>query len=359
MRPLILSFLFLPALALALPTVLPAAPDPSAQPAVAPLPASAFADPDPLAPTANAALSYYRAWLLDSDGALAKFAGSNWSDPGFTLSAEQARQLADAEPLIAALLRSARIRECDWAVDYHRGFQAMAPHLIKLRASARLLAIDARVRAQRGDSAGAAERLAAIFAISAHATRDRLLISSLVSQAIAGLAIDVAEVLRASGAITPQGWADIRVAAEALDQTDPFGIHASVAGEGAIIEQWLAPRCTGADAGAKFIALAMQDAAEHDAAWRQEVVDKLASADEARIQAELRRAAQVVRDALAVWDVPDARFRLEQIAARVEKGEYGAAAMVVSPSLVKANVCFAKAAERLREFMASLPQTKP
>jgi hypothetical protein len=318
-----------------------------------PAPQAPRPDPDFTQAPSNAALLYSRTWMLEVDNSLRKLADVNWADPGFTITPDITAALAANRGIIDGLLRASAVDDCDWGIDYDLGFEAMLPHLSKLRSSARALAVDARVKALQGDSAGAAQRVAAIFDLSRHAGGDQLLIVSLVSQAIANLGADLTDALRPS--LTPQGKALVLAAASRLDTDDPFAARAGIRGEGLMIQKWVKARCTGHDAGKKFIQLivpAVEGADNNNTS--HEVQLKLSGADEATLAADLDKATRVANDSLAVWNEPDAAQRLKEISDRIQAGKYGTAALAIAPALTRYYESTQKSLTKLRGVIESL-----
>jgi hypothetical protein len=320
--------------------------------------AASKADPDFTHAPTNAALLYNRTWMLETDNSLRNVADINWADPAFAVTPSVTAALAANRGQVEGLLRASSVRDCDWGIDYDLGFEALLPHLSKLRASARLLAVDARVKAIQGDPAAAAERIAAIFNIARHSGGDQLIIISLVSQAIANLGADLTALVRP--ALNADGKALILAAAAQLDTADPFGARAGIRGEGLMIQKWVKSRCTGPDAGKKFTQLIVPAVESGAVSTTSEVQLKLAGADEATLHADLDRAIRVANDSLAVWDDADAADRLKEIAARVETGKYGTAALAITPALTRYHESTLKAITKLRAVIASLqPASDP
>lgn len=320
-------------------------------------PPEARQDPDFSKPASNAALLYLRTWMLEVDNSLRKVAEINWADPAFAITPEVTEALAANRGQVEGLLRAASAPDCDWGVDYDLGFEALLPHLSKLRSSARLLAVEARVKAIQGDPDAAAQRVAAILNMARHGSGDRLIIVSLVAQAIANLGADVTDVIRPS--LTNTGREAILAAARQLDTPDAFGARAAIRGEGVMIQKWVKARCTGPDAGKKFVQLILPavEGGENNASG--EVQLKLGSADEATLHADLDKAIRVSNDALAIWDQPDAADRLKEIASRVETGQYGIAARAIAPAFTRYHTATQKALAKLQVLQASLKAPAP
>ena len=92
----------------------------------------------------------------------------------------------------------AKIRRCDWGLNFDYGFGLLLPHLNRARALGNLACLDARVRLGDGTRAEPAEQAAAVddladaMALARHAAPDGIQISVLVGYGIEGAAIDAA-----------------------------------------------------------------------------------------------------------------------------------------------------------------------
>ncbi|MBI2478612.1 MAG: hypothetical protein HYV60_08235 [Planctomycetia bacterium] len=74
--------------------------------------------------------------------------------------------------------------------DFEEGCEALLSELQRLRTSARMLQLEARVAAHRGDAAAAARSIHAMFATCRAVQEEPLLVSHLVHVALAGMAVD-------------------------------------------------------------------------------------------------------------------------------------------------------------------------
>src|SRR5262245_16889379 len=206
-------------------------------------PPAALADRTQFEDTPNAALVYWRAWSLGpadfGEKTKSLFDAAKPVDP----RGELATYLRENATLVTNIIAATRRPDCDFGIDYSAGFMAMMPHLAKLRDSARLLAADARLAAAEGRADDAAQRTAAIYRMARQPLNDRLMISSLVGSAIAGLGHSTVKSLADTGALIPAVRPTIRDAALALNTDDPFFIKGSVRCEGVVMIGWVAERC--------------------------------------------------------------------------------------------------------------------
>ncbi|SIO35110.1 hypothetical protein SAMN05444166_4008 [Singulisphaera sp. GP187] len=139
---------------------------------------------------ANAALKYWQAFALmpsldkNQENRLADWNKIPLDGPALELIAAfgESRQ---------SLLRGAKLRDCDWGLDYQDGMGLLLPHLAKARDLARLAALHARHEIAQGHVEAAAEDAAAILALARHVGSDPIVISILVRYLIEGTAIDL------------------------------------------------------------------------------------------------------------------------------------------------------------------------
>jgi hypothetical protein len=73
-------------------------------------------------------------------------------------------------------------------LDFHDGIAMLLGHVQSARSGARMLALEAHVRAHRGDAAGAADSLDAMFKLGVSLENEPILISQLVKLALDGVA---------------------------------------------------------------------------------------------------------------------------------------------------------------------------
>lgn len=287
----------------------------------------------------NAALRYWLAFGLFSQDALDKAATIDWTPIAKELNpAKMPKEFkdvaaADCELGVETLLWASGAERCDFELHYDAGIHALLPHLAKMRASARLLRVDARKHLLAGDADGAVERVVAMERMAAHLTSDRVVISSLVGYAIASIGLAETETILASGKMTEAGRTSLLAALQALDTKDPIGMRGALAFEKATTSAWVRRTFTGPQAG--------RDLAELLGAGAQDESDVLHSAaiaglDEAGLNADLERYGAVWDEMLAAWDGPDAKARLTALGDRISAGDYGLLAGILSPAAEKA-----------------------
>lgn len=329
---------------LALPIVGSAAPDPTI-PAVQP-------QPEVLADPTNAALVYYRAWMIVPDDFFKQVAEQYNSSPEWAPTDEFKELMRKHSEHVAYLAKASLMATADWGIEYSGGFSTLLPHLSKLRGTARILAADARCRLAANDPDGAAHDLAAAFGAAAHATRDRLIISPLVAIAIHSLACTGTQTLLKSGSLTAAGKQELLEAMRRFEIPDPFGLKAGVMGELNASYTWVERQYSGPDAG-KRLASILAEGPENKASAT------IARMDDIALKAELGKVRRAYDDIIAAWDAPNADQKFADIQTGVDQGRYGVLAQVLIPALSKARTSSNKALKLQMETLLALQEYKP
>ena len=278
----------------------------------------------------NAALLYNRYFaLLDATDLPALAREFDFNDPAARPDAKLAALLDDNSALIAGIVRASEATTCDWGIERDQGPAALLTHLGPTRAAVRVLAADARHQLAQGNHAAVVERHTAILRMADHLTQDRVLISSLVSMAVTGLAASEAEAI---GTELPaeqrkQLFREFQSRAYAAD---PFGIREAMKGERELFLDWVADTIDPADDGRAFLEVAQTaGVAETTAATR------IARMSAAEIQADIKKAGSLYDAVDAVWNDPEAQTKLAALSNLVETGAYGQAATIFAPNVTR------------------------
>lgn len=282
----------------------------------------------------NAALAYYRTWLVH-EAALENLqqAMIEVEDPYALGEASPLDALLDEhQDLVADLIEAGMIPEADWEMQFERGVGALLPHLAKVRNSARILCADAVRVLEAGDAEGAALRLAATYGLARHTMPDRVVISSLVSIAIARLADERVEQLLASGMLTAEARDLLLEALGRFEDEDPFFARRSITAEGEMMTLWIRENFKGKTAGAELLnELVVMGGTDDGLAGR--LTNPVFYADGPALEAELRRMLAFYRDMVSLWDEPDATDRLKVLESAIQTGQYGPLAKILAPAL--------------------------
>lgn len=245
--------------------------------------------------------------------------------------AKAAKVYADgcAAAVETALLASTRDR-CDFELEYEGGVAMLMPHLGRMRHLTRTLRFDARQELIAGRPAKAAARVGAMFRMAAHVSNDRILISTLVSNAISAMATQEAEVLVASGSLGADDAASLRAAIARVRTEDPFQGRAALTTERDLFLRWLRLAMNRGEHAAQAV-VGMLGNADHP-----EIARELRDLSAEALEREIARAQEGYDEVLAAWGTVDSAAKLQVINARVEKGDFGIIARLAMPSFQKA-----------------------
>ena len=160
--------------------------------ALAPRPATsaqaADARPDP---ADNAALKYWQAFALLptlDEGQEKRL--EHWADA--PLDAALLKLIERSRESREYLHRGARMRRCDWGLDYEDGVFVRLPHLPKARSLAVLTALHARQEFEQGHWREGWDDVTALLALGRHLEMEPLFVQRWVGRAIESVAIDAA-----------------------------------------------------------------------------------------------------------------------------------------------------------------------
>jgi hypothetical protein len=138
----------------------------------------------------NAAIQYWQAFAqmpkLDADQEKML---EQWNT--IPLDAGAQKLVESSHSSLMYLHRGARLKRCDWGLDYNDGISLALPHLAKSRDLARLAALRARQEFERGNKKGARADATAMTALARHVGRDPILVSLLVSFVIESATVDL------------------------------------------------------------------------------------------------------------------------------------------------------------------------
>jgi hypothetical protein len=154
-------------------------------------PAAAQAPDARIDPASNAALKYWQAFALlpvvdkDQEKLLAQ-----WNK--IPLDAAALKLIEASRGSREFLHRGARLRGCDWSLDYEDGVFVRLPYLPKARTLAVLTALHARHEFEQGHRQAGWDDVTALLALGRHLEMEALFIQRWVGRAIESIAIDAA-----------------------------------------------------------------------------------------------------------------------------------------------------------------------
>lgn len=262
--------------------------------------------------------------------------------PGGQLAAE----LAEIADFMDDLERASRETHCDFQVRYEDGYAALLPHLGQMRNFARLLTTDARRLALAGDTQGAADRLATALRMARHITGDRILISSLVSAAIADMAMKEAYWLLDR---TQDGREIMQILGEAVDrfpEEDPHKVELALRTERDLVAS-LARQFRGPNAGREFASLFAQMSGDDQ---DDSAGPSLRALNGEQFRLEVEKAVDAFDLVFEAWNADNPPAELRMLGEHFSNGDFGPVAFVVVPAFGHAYKSDARARERLQAF---------
>lgn len=313
----------------------------------------------------NAAIKYWRAFALTSQESKGRIGTASFSIDSYSVeldgiaSPESAEMLLrDCEDVIAMLLDASKLPACDFAADWHKGIGMLLPELAEMRRGARLLLLSAAYELTQGNTAAAAERVAAAFSMSRHVAESPVLIGALVGVALFRVTQELALEALNTGLWTEADRATIAQSLALFPNDDPFRVCEALQNEERWIGGWMQGRVTrewSTPAGfleeMRIIGVGLLPADQQPVAtgeWTPAPAEPDDDPDRALIkalinakdfQAALTRDIVLYRQAIvlcvASWDAPNAPDQLEQISVMLEENQFGFLAKVMMPSFTR------------------------
>ncbi len=238
--------------------------------------------------------------------------------------------LVRLQPVFRAIQRGSRQGFSDFDLEYSEGFGLMLPHLGPLRSISGLMAKDAMVRVYDGDTAGAAEAIAALYRVSDHLADDRVMISSLVGQAVFDQADRAAQAGLDRSAFGAAESSTLLEAVKRLDDRDPFDVVGSLRNEQQSVVSWVREQYSEAEDRAWMLDELGLDAKVAN------VLAGMMLVDEARFEAALVETDEVmgrVVELFTLEDAAEAQFELARLAEEINRGEHGPLAAMLVPNV--------------------------
>ncbi|MEE9129813.1 MAG: hypothetical protein V3T84_07315 [Phycisphaerales bacterium] len=276
----------------------------------------------------------------------------DWSNPNAPAPAEFRLALAQVQPVLRLAHRGARQGYNDFELDYGQGVELTLPHLQSMRDITKLMRADAFVRLRDGDTAGAAAAVASIYRMGGHLGSDRILISSLVGQAIFSAGDVVAQAGVDRAAFTPDDSATMIKALRDFSATDPFEYVEALSMEQEIMIEWMAMKYSG-EGGRERLADDFGQFNEGAA----EQNEQLAAMTEEEFFGSLDQVDQLMNRVIGAFMDPDqdaGRAAMREITEELEGGEHGVMSMVMVGAYNKIFDNMHEAERRIADRTASL-----
>ncbi len=238
--------------------------------------------------------------------------------------------LARLQPVFRAIRRGSRQDFSDFGLDYSEGFGLLLPHLGSLRSICGLMTKDVMVRVHDGDAAGAAETIAALYRMSDHLTDDRVMISSLVGQAVFEQADRAAQAGLDRSAFDAAESSTLLEAVKRLDDRDPFDVIGALRNEQQSVVSWVREQYGEAEDRAWMLDELGLDAKVAN------VLAGMMLVDEARFEAALEETDEVMGRVVELFMLDaaaEAQFELARLAEEIGRGEHGPLASMLVPNV--------------------------
>ena len=254
-------------------------------------------------PPDNAAVLYYKATQLTRIDPNQGQALTDLRQGKIELNDTIKATVRENREALIALLDACEVKDCDWGINYARGFELMSPRYGGLRELATLVVAQARIAAQEGDTKTALNRCLSLHKM-AHHVNDRLFVSYLVGISINAMAHDcMTEIL---SSVTPNAETLTWLKSQLRQMEDlPLSIEPALDGE--------------RQAGAISITIDKMahvlDVGFDDPAFQKQVLEKVAARDEAFFAKNRENWNQYWSDASAAFELPypQAHARLRQL----------------------------------------------
>jgi len=275
-------------------------------------------------------------------------------------SPEVRAAVMNVQSVIQTMQRGAALDRCDFDLDRSQGVEMALPHLSRLRSVAKLTRADASIRLADGDTTGAADRISSLYRLSGHGGDDRVIISSLVGQAIFHLADGLLQTGVDQGAFDAANAAKLLGAVEQLGTDDPFAYTEAIAGEQEMFVVWMEVKFSDPAERTKLGGMFFLDPADPKA-------DLLSSLTDEEFQTALGQYDDVMTRMVEVFSNPDpeaAQAQLATVEAEIVSGQLGPMVQTLMPALgkcyetkLKGEVAIAGRLELLRKLAAG--EAKP
>ncbi len=275
----------------------------------------------------------------------------DWSNPHAVVTDELRLALAQAQPILRMTRKGSRRAYSDFALDYGQGFELTLPHLGRLRNITQLMRTDAIVRLYDGDTSAAAEEVATLYRLAGHIGEDRVVISSLVGNALFRAAEGITQIGFDRGAFTSADSAKLLHAIKTLGSNDPFDFVGAIETEKDFVVEWLRDKYVDP---ADRLRMFDQFVSESD---ELTMIAGLAMVDQTEFEGALDQVERLMDRVVEVFSMSDpveAQFELQQIRKEIRRGDHGLLAMILVPAYSKIYERMIQAEEQITERIARL-----
>jgi hypothetical protein len=307
----------------------------------------------------NPAAEYFRIWdtvTFAQRREMGDIAGLAGRDDGKKLDQASRRVCETQRDYIDALIRNANAGPCDWGINVEAGWETSFPHLSLLRASLRMVRMDAYRCIDDGSYAAASERVAAMIRMSDQTRSDGTMISAMTGGAICEAGMRVAEAMLKDKQVSPASARIMLSALRSLPKDNIFGSTSAIEYERRTSIEWARSRFKGEAAGARF----MQEAG---LGMGGDPFNRfIYGMNGQQLDADLNRCSKYYEALATAWKQPYRTMRLIELNMEVWEGQFGAVARVAVPAMDRYSIQMertnAEIAKVMRELSAVAdPQT--
>lgn len=306
----------------------------------------------------NAALRYWRAWSLITEGDDKVLGESPWgyeSGEEFETTVELVRFIENKQDVIRLLREASAMPACDFGVDYEKGPHALMTHLGPMRKSIHLLTLDARLHANTGDLDRAVDDLEAALRLERHLSGGSMIIGSLVTAATFEATRRAVEYMLDEELLDEAGRKRLLEVLATFDDRDPFGIRAGVEAERGAMVAWFGEHVVAEDGQGRLeLAEITEEVLGQMTPEERQRVETLKSIKD--LSAELEMFDMYYAHILGVWESENASDRIRTIGEHAQKGGYGNFARLLAPAMGRVHENWVKSLETfagLRERLSS------
>ena len=284
-----------------------------------------------MAQETNAALRYWQAWSVMSPEISRVWAGvpgRDFGSPEATFDADARAMLERHGYTIGVLRRASALHRSDFGMEWELGIEMLLPHLSKVRDGANLLLAHARLAFDNGDRSEAAAALAAALRIAEHNAQDGVVISSLVSMAIAAQCERLVSYTLGAGGFEEADRREIASALARFQSVDPFRLGLALDHERTHFVAWIRKAVEARD----FDALrSMFDPNDLDVTGKQAAANVMRAVHSGQgLDAMFRGVDEALALIVDALRLPAPEAVLNPLIEKIRRGEFGDMAVVIA-----------------------------
>ncbi len=261
--------------------------------------------------------------------------------------------LAQFQPALRELARAGRGRYSDFGDDLATDFGAYGDYLPPLQRLAKIARLDAQVRLNDGDVAGATGRITDLYRLASHLPQDERMISSLVGMAIFAAGDSPTSEAIDRGVLGMGEAAKLAEALEPFARRDAFDLVPALEMEKEMLTAWALELYTKRDNLNEMIV----ELEESVLADPETLVESSALLDPEVFDSSLVQMENAMDQTIELFQLDDrgeAQFELELLAEEIARGDHGPLAALVMVDMHKAVKRTAFLEERIAERHALL-----